>query len=303
MGYNFDANHLEAFRLVIELGSVSRAAERLRVSQPAVTKVMLRLEERLGFPLFEHGRGRTVPTPEALQFYESAAIALTSIERVAEVAQEIRQRQIGSIQIISHPMGATAVLPPVITAFRKSHPGVYVRVQTRNSPQLRELLPSQAFDLGLAEPPIDGRLSKTLRQGMASVCVLPPGHQLSRKDFVTPADLSGYPLIVPGRDRPLHHALHRAFEDMGAAWNVSVEADLGITVGELVLHGIGAAVLDPLTASLFESRGLVTRRFKPTMLYEFVVFQPQRQASLITTAFLNSLKAFLRPHQHLKEAS
>jgi DNA-binding transcriptional LysR family regulator len=297
MSYNFENSHLEAFRHVIELGSVTRAAERIGISQPAVTNAILRLERRVGFPLFEHGRGRSLPTPEGIQFYEATRGALSGLARLADLAEEIQHNRAGALHLISHPLGATAILPPVIAAFRQAHPNVHVRLQTANSPRLHEMARTQAFDIGLAEPPLDRRFLNMSRHRLSSVCALPPSHRLAQKSVITPQDLSGHPLIVPAQDRPFHHSLRRLFDEAASEWTVAAEVDMSATEGELVLRGLGAAIFDPITASLFKSRGLVVRSFAPALFYEFLIFQPQRPASQVAVAFLVTLKESLRAYE------
>lgn len=294
MNYNLEIAHLDIFRLVIELGTVSRAAEQLEVSQPAVTKAIQRLEKRLGFALFEHTKGRTSPTHEAVLFYETTKMMLSSATRLMEHAREIKESKAGSLQIISHPLGATAILPPVIKSFKQTHPDVHIRLQTGNSPQLHELARAQAFDIGLAEPPVDKRLLRTTRHSLRCVCAVPKGHELAGKNIVTIEDLSGLPLVVSAPNRPFHHSIHRAFDERGAVWNPVIEVDMGATEVELILNGVGVGILDSITAALFADRGLVVRPLQQEITYDFLVFQPQRQASLIASAFTKLLKDRLR---------
>ncbi|MGO4834371.1 LysR family transcriptional regulator, partial [Rhizobiaceae sp. 2RAB30] len=294
MNYNFDIAQLEIFRLVIELGTVSRGAEQLEVSQPAITKAIQRLEKRLGFALFEHRKGRTSPTHEAVLFYETVKVMLSSAERLMDHARDIKESTVGSLRIISHPLGATAILPPVIEAFKRAHPDVHIRVQTANSPQLYELSRAQAFDIGLAEPPVDTRLLRTTKHSLQCVCALPEGHALADKSIVAVDDLSGYHLVVSAPDRPFYHSIRRLFAERGASWNPGIEVDRGATEAELIRHGVGIGILDSVTAALFMSRGIVVRPLQEEITYDFLVFQPQRQASLIASAFAKTLKENLR---------
>ncbi len=69
-----------AFRMVMLSGTVTQAAERLNISQPAVSNLIASLEQHFGFPLFERRKGRLSPTPDALHIYEDVARALSGFE-------------------------------------------------------------------------------------------------------------------------------------------------------------------------------------------------------------------------------
>ena len=75
---------IEAFRAVVETGSVSQAADRLALSQPAVSKSVAAFEGQIGFPVFERRRGRLIPTAEALLLYDEVARVLSGIDTIAQ---------------------------------------------------------------------------------------------------------------------------------------------------------------------------------------------------------------------------
>ncbi|MFS8049443.1 LysR family transcriptional regulator [Rhizobium sp. BR 314] len=301
MKYGFDLDQLEMFRLVIERGSLSRVAEDCGITQPGVSKSIRRLEQGLGFKLFERIRGKTTPTHEAMLFYETVKATLAGATRLAERAREIAENKVGSLQIISHPFGAVTVLPAIIQEFRLTHPDVHIRVQTANSPQLSELARTNAFDIGLAEPPLDKRSLRTSLHSLKCVCVMLADHPLASSSFVTLKDFAGFPFVVSARDQPFHLSLRQLFDKEGITWNPAVEVDMGAMEVELILRGIGIGVLDELTAAKHQSRGLVARPLRPAPRYEFLVFQPNRQASLIASDFTKLLKARFRAVHHKDE--
>jgi DNA-binding transcriptional LysR family regulator len=294
MRYNFDLDQLEILRLVIERGTITRVAEDLGVSQPAVSKAIQRLEKGLGFKLFEHRRGRSSPTHEAMEFYDTVKATLAGASRLAERAREIGENKIGSLQIISHPFGATTVLPDIIKEFRSTHPDVHIRVQTANSPLLRELAQMHAFDIGLAEPPLDKRNLRTSIHSLKCFCVMPPDHPLAGKMSITLKDFAEYPFVVSARDQPFHLSLRQLFLGQGIDWKPAVEVDMGAMEVELILRGIGIGVLDELTVVKHEGRGLISRPLRPAPRYEFLIFQPNRRSSLIASDFAKLLKTKFR---------
>jgi len=193
-----DVRLLEAFRAVVDHRTVTNAAASLGVTQPAVSAQIARLEQELGFQLFERGNGRLKPTPEGLLFYAEASKALTGIDRLTQAAEQIRTAQVGRLVIASHPSAAISLLPPIISAFLAERPGVLVRLVSRNSDVISRLLPSQSYDIGIAELPVDESAVQVTRFRLRCVAVLPPGHPLAARKRLSPALLITLPEALRG---------------------------------------------------------------------------------------------------------
>ena len=84
------SRQLEAFRAVILRHSITRAAEMLHITQPAVTRLILDLETEIGFSLFTREKGRLFPTSDALLLYQEVERSFVGVERIAHAAQQIR---------------------------------------------------------------------------------------------------------------------------------------------------------------------------------------------------------------------
>ena len=111
-----DVRLLEAFRAVVDHRSVTNAAaSAMGVTQPAVSAQIARLEQELGFALFERGDGRLKPTPEGMLFYAEANRALTGIDRLhaRRRGRSARPRSAGW-SIASHPRAAISLLPGLV---------------------------------------------------------------------------------------------------------------------------------------------------------------------------------------------
>ena len=151
-----DVRLLEAFRAVVDHRSVTNAAAALGVTQPAVSAQIARLEQELGFSLFDRGNGRLKPTTEGLLFYAEASKALTGIDRLTQAAEQIRTAQMGRLVIASHPSAAISLLPPDhLGLLGGAAAACSVRLLSRNSDVISRLLPTESYDIGIAELPVD----------------------------------------------------------------------------------------------------------------------------------------------------
>jgi len=289
-----DVKLLEAFRAVIDNRSVTAAAQAMGITQPAVSTQIARLEETVGFSLFERSGGRLKPTAEGMLFYAEASRVLGEVDRLATTTAQIREGQSGRLVIASHPSAAISLLPALVADFLAERPGVSVRLISRHSDVVSQLLPSEGFDFGIAEMPIDETDVAVKKYQMRCVVVLPPRHALAGRKVLTPQLLSGQPMIAPARSPQMLGRVHGAFAAAQAQVNAVVEAEFFASCCALVAAGTGWSLVDPLSARGFSALGLVIRPFEPAVIYEIGVFHRRdREPSLLAAAFLESLDAKL----------
>jgi len=294
-----DVRLLEAFRAVVDHRTVTNAAASLGVTQPAVSAQIARLEQELGFQLFERGNGRLKPTPEGLIFYAEASKALTGIDRLTQAAEQIRTAQVGRLVIASHPSAAISLLPPIISAFLAARPGVLVRLVSRNSDVISRLLPSESYDIGIAELPVDESAVQVTRFRLRCVAVLPPGHPLEACKRLSPTLLASHPVVALAPTLQTALRLKTTFAEAGAEFSPVAEAEYFATLCGLVASGAGWSLVDPLSAQTFQHLGLTVRPFDPAITYEIgAFFAREREPSILTQAFLTLLSDKLNSLDH-----
>jgi DNA-binding transcriptional LysR family regulator len=290
-----DVKLLEAFRAVVDHRSVTAAAAAIGVTQPAVSTQIARLEGAVGFLLFERAGGRLKPTPEGLLFYAEASRVLGEVDRLATATAQIREGQSGRLVIASHPSAAISLLPDLVADFLARRPGVSVRLISRHSDVVSQLLPNESFDIGIAELPIDESQVKVARYEMRCVAILPPHHPLEAHRILTPRLLSDHPMVAPARALQMPPRLIAAFAEAGAQLNAVVEAEFFASLCGLVAAGTGWSMVDPLSAESFAHLGLVVRPFEPAIAYEIGAFHRRdREPSVLAVAFLEMLDAKLK---------
>ena len=296
-----DTRHLEAFRAVIETGSMSAAAATLAKSQPAVSNLITRLEDELGVALFERKKGKLQVTPEAMLFYEEARRALGVLERTREVARDLRSLRSGTLSLASQPGLATYVLPPIIAQLLKRWPDGVVRFITRSSPTVRDLGRIEAFDIGFAELPIESPASVIDTIELPCVCMLPANHKLAAEPVITPRLLDDLPFISLYADHFLHEALERAFAEQSARLRMAVHVEFFGTACALAMENVGVTLVDVITSLHFRRVGLVARPFAPRLDYRYAMFQPSRRpmsriAREFVAAFRKQNAELIREH-------
>ena len=282
---------IEAFRSVIVSGTVSRAAELMGVTQPAVSRSIAELEARVGFALFDRIKGRLVPTPEAQAFFRDVDASFVGLDRLRASAARIRDFGSGNIRVASLAALGSTLLPRAIKQFREKFPASTVTLNVMSSSSVRNYVADGEFDLGLAADEVD--LTGVDHQVFGSfpgVCVMPPGHPLASLTLVTPRDLDGVDYIALSPEDRTRLRLASVCEEGGSKPRLVVETPNSATVCALALEGIGVGVVHPLSADGFAERGLIFRPFQPTVHFKsYLLFRPDVQKARIVRAFVAAL--------------
>ena len=252
--------HIEVFRALMIAGSVTKAADLLFTSQPTVSRELARMEQSIGFALFERIRGRLRPTMPALALYDEIRQSYAGLERVASAAARLRSFQDGQLAVIALPAFSHSLLPGAFRRFRDSHPGVSLSLEAQESPFLEEWLTAQRYDLGLTEhelEPAGTRLELLIE--VDEVCVLPDGHPLLARQALELADFTGEPFVSLSSSDPYRIQIDEAFAAQGILRRAIIETPTAVSVCTFVRQGLGLAIVNPLTALDFIGRGLHIR--------------------------------------------
>jgi DNA-binding transcriptional LysR family regulator len=240
-------NHLAAFHAVAEAGSVTLGAQRLMVSQPAVSKQVKELERALQARLFDrHPAGvRLTDAGRLLADYANRIFALTS-EAEAAMADLSGMRR-GSLAVASSPSLGTYLLPRALVYFRQRFPGVRVAVEIEPSHVLRARLNEGALDLGVTQaevhwPELE---SQTLAEDEL-VAVAAPGHPLAGKRRVTPEMLCAQPFVVRETGSQTRSLVERALAAKGYVVKPALALASTEAVKQAVAAGLGVAMVSRL---------------------------------------------------------
>ncbi len=279
---------LEAFRTVIESGTVTRAAETLRISQPAVSKLIGHLARDCGFELFHRNGNRLIPTAEALTLYGEVERMFVSVEHISRHATGIRELRSGQLSIAAFPALATRPLPRIITRFLRDHSDTRISVAGRSGHMLVEWVAANQVDLRiglllLEHPGIEYQSAGSVD----GVCVLNPRHPLARRKVIRASDLNDLPFISLGAEDRSRFCIDQAFEGQGVRRRIAIEAQQSEAACAFASEGAGIAIVEPFSASEFTPDRLAVRPFRPRVRFDVWLMTPaQRPRSLILESFI-----------------
>jgi DNA-binding transcriptional LysR family regulator len=257
---------LEVFRAIMEVGSITGAARLLHVTQPAISKMLQQTEDRLGFQCFVRDQGRLTPTAEGRALLPEVMKAVSAIEWVQRFAEDLKAARSGLLSIAAVPSLSTSILPPAIRRFRAGRPNVGVALKSLTNHEVIRLVAEHRVDVGLVLLPADD--AQTLSRHMCAsdlTCVLPQGHPLATLEKIGPRELSRYPLVSFGRDRPMGVLIEQAFERLKLRHVIAVEVTQSAAALALIRAGAGIAVMDGFALMDHPEPDLVVRPFSPTI--------------------------------------
>ena len=258
-------DYLRTFLDVIELGSFSAAAERLSLTQPAVSLQIRQLEQRLGVRLIERIGRKAQPTAAGAELLAYASEIDTLTSRAIE---EVGRHASGTIGRVRIGTGATAcifLLPPILREQRRKFPSLQITVSTGNTADIVKAVDENSIDVALVTLPTSGRMLEIMPVlDDEFVVIAPVSMQLPQR--LTALALAGLPILLfePGGNtrRISDEWFRRSGIDLKPVMSLgSVEA-----IKELVSAGLGCAVL-PSMAVRHEKhrRGLVVRSLTPKL--------------------------------------
>ena len=291
-----DLRQMRYFLALAEERNFTRAAERLHMAQPPLTRQIRALEDELGAELF-------VRTPKGVDLTEAGEALLGEVPNLLALAQRAKERPVAASQGLSGRLdvdifgsGVLDVIPRILARFHAERPEVKIVLHTLTKSGQIEALRERRISVGfnrLIPPQDDLAVETILRETM--MVALPAGHPVARQKEVRISDLSDQPLILYPRlpIAGLAQQVMQAFNREKAVLRVEQEVEDVLTAIALVAGGFGACVTTASTASL-RLPGVVYRPLVSNHLREIELSCLYRQSdqSPLLAAFVSVVREF-----------
>jgi len=188
---------LEAFHAIIVTGTVTKAARKLGISQPSVSRLITDLETNLGFSLFQRKKGRIQPNQDGYDFFKQLNTVYSGIEKLHSFAHTIRTERSGQLRIAFSSALSISLLPKIVMRFQKQWPDVHITLNICSPITILDELQDHETDIGFLNKMVDvpGLIQEPLIEA-TFICALPPGHALVNEPEIDVQMLDGENLIM-----------------------------------------------------------------------------------------------------------
>lgn len=238
---------MEALVRLIEERNFSRAAKRMFLTQPALTKHIKNAEEALGATVVNRGGLGVSLTPEGKVLYDYSKRILRLREEAGEKVLRARGGEAGDISVGASTIPATYLLPRILSGFKKQYTNISVHVHASDSEEVLEMILNGDADIGLiGKEPLSPKVHAEALWEDRLVLVVPAGHRWGRKASVTAEELSKEPFVIREKGSGTREMIESCLRDAGlnpARWNVAAELGSSEAVKEAVVAGLGVSIL------------------------------------------------------------
>jgi DNA-binding transcriptional LysR family regulator len=240
-------NHLALFHAVAQAGGISRGAERLHVSQPAVSKQIKELEDALGIRLLERlPRGSRLTDGGKLlaQYVQHMAVVE---EETARAIEEFRGLKRGRLAVGASTTIGAYLLPQVFGEFHRQHPDIELQLEIANTETIQNQLMEGSIEVGLTEGLMEAEhLDSEVFHEDELVAIAPRGHPLLKQKRVTARELCREPFILREAGSGTRAVVERALGKRGLTVKPVLSLASPEAIKRAVIAGVGVAIVSRL---------------------------------------------------------
>lgn len=283
---------IEAFKAVVESGTVSGAAEVLHVSQPAVSKLIAHLEEDTRLQLFERVRGKLTLTSAGIRLYDQVDRIFIGVRQVEKAVGLIHREEQGELVVGVPPALSGQFIREIVSRFRASNPHVRISVVARSSQFIAGWLLNRQLDVGFLVSRVEhAYMEYEALLELPLVCIMPKDHILKHRTFITPQDMSNVDFIAYNPASHTASLIDAVFREHDVQINSMIDATTSNTVCELVAAGLGISLVHPLLPQGLGSN-LEVRPFMPAIPFSYQLCRPREplNAKMVGT-FIETARA------------
>jgi DNA-binding transcriptional LysR family regulator len=272
-----DVVQLKTLIHVAELGSLSKASDRLHIAQPALSRQIRQLEKELGVYLFErHGRGMII-TDAGSEVLQHATRIMDELEAIRSSVVGGHASFRGAVAIGTTPTIAEIVTVPLVTRIREAHPDLSIRFSSAFSGYLVDWIQRGELELAISydlEPLHTLRIVPVMMENL--VLVGPPSAGLAWDNPVNFATLAQQQLVLPSPRHGLRKIMDHCAADVGFKIAANVEADSFGAMIDLVRHGFGLTALPLASIYTHLQNGTLCAAplIEPTPMRKLVMVSP-----------------------------
>ena len=291
-----ELRQLEYFQMASRLKNITRAAERLNVSQPNITVAIKKLEAELGIQLFDRSQKQLSLTPEGTIFLNRIELALRNIQDAVLEVNDYKQLQKGTIKIGIPSMIGAYLFPRIFSSFQHLYPHLDIYLYEEGSMTIREQLERDELDFGiviLSDASSSLQLLPMARNQI--VACVPEEHPLARKNSININDISEANLIMLKEGSFLRYMVLNKLKMANISPNIVLESNQIETIKGLVSTNVGISFL--LDFIVKGTPGIKILPFEDPIYVDLgLAWKKERYISKAAQSFIDFCKNTLNEH-------
>jgi len=283
---------IDAFKTVVQTGTVTESARMLGISQPAVSRLISDFESEVGFQLFSRSGRNLKATPEAMLLVEEVRRALSGLEQIKHTASAIKNFRHAQLRLISTPAFSTLIAPTLIRKFADRQPEAMVSLEVQSTDLAIEWMVSQNIDFGIAPATLVNPATRSHPLSEArSICVFPHGHRLEGKKSVKPQDLEGESFVSYLPDSQFRFEVDQIFTRAKVKRRLQYEARTTDAIARLVAQGLGVSIIVSMEGLPGVAKDYSSAPFTPEIPFNgALIWSQQRTMSAVARDFLKMVE-------------
>jgi len=296
---------LRAFVYTTRLGTLSRAAEALFLSQPSISLQIKALERELGTVLLERTRRRVTLTDAGEALYEMARPLVEGFEGLdREFHTKTRGAQAGKLTVAAGSSTIQYLLPELVKAYRERYPTVHLQLANVTGKDGLALLRADEADIAIGsmlDVPNDIAWAPVYHYD--PMLIMPPDHPLAARDDIRLEDLSPYGLILPPQRLTTFRLVDMVFQQRRVPYTVAIEVGGWDVIKQYVAMGLGISIVTGICITDADRERLAVRnlrRYFPQRSYG-VVMRKGKFLSPEARAFIDLIRPGLLTHRDYDE--
>ncbi|MDF2152516.1 LysR substrate-binding domain-containing protein [Vibrio sp. CAU 1672] len=270
----FTDSQIEAFMWVMKTSSATEAADKMLISQPAVSRLIKQLESRLGFALFERQNNRLLPTRRGSLFYDEVQRVYLGLSHLRQFAHRLRDQAAGQLRIVTMPSFSMSLIPDAAAQLAEPRPDLEISLYCYRSSQIPDDMVAQRFDFGITTDLRPDPRYQSFFYSLPGVCLIPAAHPLAEKAVIDIDDFENETLICGEPNEQGRSLLTQLMMENHITprkiWTVSL-SEMAL---KLVENGTGLSVVNTVSACEAQRAGIVVRPLSFEVRYDFQIILP-----------------------------
>ena len=287
-------SQLNAFLAVAQHGSFSRAAEKLYLTQPAVSRQIQALEELLGMQLFDRIGRLIILTQAGNILYHHAHIAFQALEEARETINQLRGLQRGHLRISAASTIGTYMLPQPLGEFKASSPNIEISLAITNKARVVQQVLNHEVELGFVGPPVEpAELEREEYLLDELVLIVAPTHRLAHEESIRVAELGEEVFILREQGSGTREIMEEELARVRLSLKKAMELGSTEAIKQAVAANLGVSIVSKfaITLEILQGRLAVVKLPELNLLRQlFMVYHRGRTLSPAAQEFCSLLR-------------